>query len=59
MSSSREAVQHALSPRPFLPHQARRLLLDWSLPDHLWIGMKIAAIPAISAISRRPRKHRY
>jgi hypothetical protein len=33
-------VQHALSPRPFHPHQARRLLLDWSLPDHLWIGKK-------------------
>jgi hypothetical protein len=33
-------VQHALSPRPFHPHQARRLLLDWSLPDHLWIGRK-------------------
>jgi hypothetical protein len=34
-------------------------LLDWSLPDQLWIGMKIAAIPAISAISQCPRKHRY
>ena len=33
-------MQHALSPRPFHPHQARRLLLDWSLPDHLWISRK-------------------
>jgi hypothetical protein len=39
MSSGRE-TQHALSPRPFHPHQARRLLLDWSLPDHFWIGRK-------------------
>jgi hypothetical protein len=26
------------------------LLLVWSPPDHLWIGRKIAAIPAISAM---------
>ncbi len=26
------------------------VLLHWPPPDHLWIGQKIAAIPAISAI---------
>ena len=36
-------------------------MLDWPLqPDHLWIGRKIAAIPAILAMQlddRRPREH--
>jgi hypothetical protein len=45
-------VQHALSPRLFHPHQARRLLLDWSLLDR----QKIAATPNCEDRLKRVRQ---
>jgi hypothetical protein len=45
-------VQHALSPRLFHPHQAGRLLLDWSPPDR----QKIAATPNCEDRLRRVRQ---